>query len=88
MEAVKKQTKLIKIRHVIERVCLSRAQIYKMMAEGRFPRQVMLTERSVAWREHDIDSWIADRSSSSQRTALGLDKEISAAFHAMRANRA
>jgi len=42
---------------------LARSTIYKVMRLGRFPKQVHLTDQSVAWRSSDIDAWIASRSS-------------------------
>jgi prophage regulatory protein len=61
MEINEPRTSFIKIGKVSERVGLSRAQIYKMMANGDFPRQINLTSRSVAWTENEIDAWIASR---------------------------
>jgi prophage regulatory protein len=40
---------------------LSCATIYRLMAEGRFPKPVKLGERSVAWREADLEVWLAER---------------------------
>ena len=38
---------------------LSKNALYKMMRDGRFPRPVKLNGRAVAWRESDLDAWIA-----------------------------
>ena len=38
---------------------LSRATLYAMMAEGRFPKPLRLGRRSVGWRLSDIDDWLA-----------------------------
>jgi len=43
------------------RTGLSRASIYKMMNEGKFPASLKLGERAVGWRSSDIDAWIASR---------------------------
>lgn len=38
---------------------LSRATIYALMTEGRFPKPLRLGRRSVGWRLADIDGWLA-----------------------------
>jgi prophage regulatory protein len=40
---------------------LGRSTIYRLMAEGQFPRPVLLASRAVAWRRADIDGWTATR---------------------------
>lgn len=40
---------------------LSRSSIYAKMATGAFPKPVQLGPRSVAWRQAEIQSWIAER---------------------------
>jgi len=37
---------------------ISRAGIYNMMAEGRFPKPVKLGERAVGWLEEDLKNWL------------------------------
>jgi prophage regulatory protein len=48
---------------------LSRSSIYSLIAEGKFPKPIRLTERSVAWRESDIQQWINDRIAASKTGA-------------------
>lgn len=82
MENNETRTSFIKIGKVIERVGLSRAQIYKMVANGDFPRQINLTSRSVAWTENEIDAWIASRcaarNKSRNRFQLSLTSRLEA----------
>ncbi len=40
---------------------LSRSSIYAMIADGNFPQQVSLGERSVGWLENEIREWIEQR---------------------------
>lgn len=40
---------------------LGRSTIYRLMAEGQFPRPVQLASRAVAWRRPDIDQWTVTR---------------------------
>ena len=56
-----KTSRLIR-RPIVEcRVGLKRSMIYLLIAEGKFPKPVQLSVRAVAWREADIDDWIASR---------------------------
>lgn len=51
---------------------LSRSSLYRLIAEGRFPASIRLSEKSVAWLASEVDAWIAERvaASRSQDTAL------------------
>lgn len=40
---------------------LGKSSIYAAIAEGTFPAAVNLTDYAVAWRESEIDAWIASR---------------------------
>lgn len=35
--------------------------MYKLMAEGKFPKSVSLGFRSVAWLESEVQDWILER---------------------------
>ncbi|TCO83087.1 AlpA family transcriptional regulator [Plasticicumulans lactativorans] len=53
--------RLIRLREVLARTGRSRSAWYADMAAGRAPAAVRIGERSVAWREREIDAWIAAR---------------------------
>ena len=57
--------RLIKITTVLEVCALSRATLYRQIKAGYFPEPVRLTgcksSRSVAWREEEVQNWIAER---------------------------
>jgi prophage regulatory protein len=40
---------------------LSRVQLWRMIKAGEFPRPVRLTKQRSAWRETEIDQWMATR---------------------------
>lgn len=46
---------------VIERTGLSRSTIYKLIADGNFPKPISLGRRAVGWLESDIEGWLEDR---------------------------
>lgn len=55
------QTSLLRISEVIRRVGYKRTQIYLMIREGRFPQNIQIGPRAVAWDSNDIDEWIASK---------------------------
>ena len=55
---------LLKVRVVASKTTLSRSSIYRKVAAGHFPAPVRIPGTSrVAWRESDIDAWLAALSS-------------------------
>ena len=53
--------RLIAMPEVVERSGVSRATIYTLMSEHRFPRPLQLSKRITRWLESDIDSWLQER---------------------------
>lgn len=49
--------RLLGIADVARETSLSRTQIYRLIADGAFPRQIRLTARRVAWAETDVERW-------------------------------
>lgn len=62
---------LLSVKDVQSRTTLSRAQIYRLEGEGRFPKRVSLAAGRVAWVEAEIDSWIADKIAARDQRAAG-----------------
>ncbi|GKW29609.1 helix-turn-helix transcriptional regulator [Pectobacterium brasiliense] len=63
-------SRLIKLKTVLEYCAFSRATLYRQIKAGHFPEPIRLTgglddantaSRSVAWREEEIQQWIANR---------------------------
>jgi prophage regulatory protein len=54
-------THFLRLRHVMDRIRLSRSQIYKLMDEDDFPHSFKLSKRAVAWKETDITKWMNTR---------------------------
>ena len=53
--------KVIRIDKVMELTSLPRSTIYLYIKENKFPKQIKLGERSVAWIENEIIQWIESR---------------------------
>lgn len=50
---------LIRLPEVLERVALKKTLVYKLIAEGEFPRPVKAGVASL-WVDEEIDDWICD----------------------------
>lgn len=53
--------RLLRLPAVIDRCGISRALIYKHVNDNTFPQPVIVGTRHVAWREADVEAWIASR---------------------------
>jgi prophage regulatory protein len=53
--------RLLRLPEVRQKVGLSRSAIYKLIAEGQFPRQIPIGPRTVAWYQEDLERWIEER---------------------------
>lgn len=52
---------LLRLPTVLGRTGLSRALLYRLVAEHRFPSPVKIGARAVAWRASDVAAWIETR---------------------------
>lgn len=59
---------------VVEISGYCRGYLYTLMAAGKFPRQVQLGDRKIAWRARDIAAWQRERIAAAHGAA-GDDQE-------------
>lgn len=52
---------MLRLQGVMQRCGLSKALIYRLEAQGLFPRRVKLTARASAWLASDVDRWLRSR---------------------------
>ena len=52
------QTYLLRMKHVATRTGLSKPTIYRMIANGEFPKPNKIGERIAFWEESVIEAWI------------------------------
>ncbi|KJM64907.1 dipicolinate synthase [Pluralibacter gergoviae] len=52
---------LIKMPEVMRRTANGKSWIYKLIAQGRFPKPVKIGSRSIAFVESEVDEWINQR---------------------------
>ena len=53
--------RMIKISEVMEKLGVSRAQVYKMIKTKGFPKPVSLGHASARWIESEVNAWINER---------------------------
>ena len=62
-------SRLIKRKEVEDITSLSTATIYRLMAEGKFPKQINITDRSVAWSFLEVNDWVEQKIADSKAAA-------------------
>lgn len=55
------QDRLLRIGQVCEFTGLRRSSLYRLSAEGRFPKPLKITERASAWSEAAVREWVRAR---------------------------
>jgi prophage regulatory protein len=56
-----KNNKVLLLDDVKKLTGFSRSTIYRLIADGSFPKQFKRSERLVAWLESDIQAWLQSR---------------------------
>jgi prophage regulatory protein len=54
--------RLVRLREVVKLLSISRANVYRLMKIGKFPKSTKLTERTVVWRLSELEAWIQEKS--------------------------
>lgn len=65
----------IRIKQVALKVGLGQSTIYRMIAEGRFPKPFEIASKRNAWIESDIDDWLAEKAGKKLSSAVMLRTE-------------
>ena len=65
LSASSRSSRLLRLQVVAARVGLSATTIWRQRRRGQFPDPVRISPGCVAWREADVESWIASRSEAS-----------------------
>ena len=53
--------RFIRLPEVLSMIGLSRTRVYELIGQGRFPPQVKLSSRAVAWPREKIMEWMSQR---------------------------
>jgi prophage regulatory protein len=62
-------TDIVRLPTVLKMTGLGRSTIYRLIADHRFPSQVLLADRAVGWRRSDVAHWSQSRQSVQQPSA-------------------
>ena len=57
----RRQDGIMRMREVVERTGMHRATIYRLLAEGAFPKKLQLSQSCVGFYRSDVEEWIAAR---------------------------
>jgi prophage regulatory protein len=60
-KVMKSVNRVITMRDLYDYVALRRTQIEKLVAEGRFPKPIKISDRRKAWLESEVQAWLAER---------------------------
>ncbi|AYF32381.1 AlpA family transcriptional regulator [Vreelandella alkaliphila] len=63
--------RLLRRKEVEQKTGKSRSAIYNDIRQGTFPAPVPIGDKSVAWLEEEVDSWIANCLEERKRQTLG-----------------
>jgi len=61
MAAADRPIRFLRLPEVMAVTGLSRSQVYKLIAERTFPRQVKLTRTTSAWVQSEVQEWCQSR---------------------------
>ncbi|HBY0415889.1 TPA: AlpA family transcriptional regulator [Klebsiella variicola] len=61
--------RFIRLPEVLERTGFSKAWIYRLITQNRFPKPIKTGERAIAFLENEIDDWIEQMIQSSRNKA-------------------
>ncbi len=56
--------KVLRFSQVIQKTGLPKSTVYRLISEGKFPRQFKLSERSSGFLESEVDDWLESRANS------------------------
>lgn len=60
---------ILRLSEVRKKIPLSRTEIYRSEAAGRFPKRVKLGEKASGWLLSELDAWIAEKAAARERAA-------------------
>jgi prophage regulatory protein len=61
---------ILRLPAVKARIGLARSSIYHLISQGRFPRPIALSLRSVGWLESEVNEWLAAQVARSRQQPL------------------
>jgi prophage regulatory protein len=62
------ETQLLRLPDVRQATGLGRSTIYALIAQGRFPSPIKVSERATAWVGKEVNAWIEQRIAESRKS--------------------
>ena len=56
-----------RVSHLQEKLGVSRSSLWSWVKQGTFPKPIKLGKNCTAWNSNDINNWIAERKSISEK---------------------
>lgn len=53
--------RLLRLPAVLDLVGLRRSRLYELVAAGRFPKPVKLSDRAIGWPSDEVNAWVRQR---------------------------
>lgn len=75
--------RLIPLSVVLERVCISKTDLYRRIKSGEFPKPVPIGRHRIAFVEAEVTTWIVSRMEA-RENGDGADVRRARALHAVR----
>lgn len=75
--------RLIPLSAILERVCISKTDLYRRINRGEFPKPVPIGRHRIAFVEAEVANWISSRMEA-RDNAEGVDVRRARALHAVR----
>ena len=64
-------SRMLRIHEVATITGLSRASVYRLAGEGKFPAGVKLSERATGWSSQAVEQWLEERMAGAAQTGGG-----------------
>jgi len=72
------QPKFLRLPEVLLRVGFSKPQLYKLIADDQFPRQIKICKRTSVWLESDVNEWMLEQVKRSEEESALSDAALCA----------
>lgn len=80
------QDRLLPTAVVLDRICMSKTQLYRLIAAGEFPKPVPIGRHRIGFLESEVYAWIVARADQRDERA-GVEMRRQRAVHAVSASR-
>ena len=67
MQSVSKEVQFYRLSQLKKQLSVSRSSIWAWVKEGTFPKPIKLGKNCTAWNSADIEKWIEERKSLSEK---------------------